>query len=116
MERSLGATGSACGSSGGAPVAKAIPRTERSRSVPIKRRIINGVPAANTVWVSSAEAYAEVQFDDDDPTMNEALLAALKKHRATIESDFGGHLAWRGPAPGASDEADEGRHAEGVRR
>lgn len=65
------------------------------RSVLIKRRIISGHPSALTVWVSSAEAYAELQFDDDEPTMNEALLAALKIHRDEIERAFGGELEWR---------------------
>jgi hypothetical protein len=70
------------------------------RSVLIKRRIISGVPAALTVWVSSSEAYAELQFDDDDPSMNEALLNALSANRDTIESDFGSALDWRGPEAG----------------
>lgn len=70
------------------------------RSVLIKRRIISGVPAALTVWVSSAEAYAEVQFDDDDPSMNEALLSALKTEQSAIESAFGEPLEWRGPEAG----------------
>jgi hypothetical protein len=70
------------------------------RSVLIKRRIVSGVPAALTVWVSSSEAYAEVQFDDDDPSMNEALLNALKTQRASIEADFGEPLDWRGPESG----------------
>lgn len=70
------------------------------RSVLIKRRIINGIPAALTVWVSSSEAYAEVQFDDDDPSMNEALLSALSTNRNTIENAFGSTLDWRGPEEG----------------
>lgn len=65
------------------------------RSVLIKRRIISGIPAALTVWVSSSEAYAEIQFDDDDPAVNEALLAALKERRESIEASFGGALDWR---------------------
>jgi hypothetical protein len=70
------------------------------RSVLIKRRIVGGIPAALTVWVSSSEAYAEVQFDDDDPSMNEALLNALKAERTTIEANFGEPLDWRGPESG----------------
>jgi hypothetical protein len=70
------------------------------RSVLIKRRIVSGVPAALTVWVSSAEAYAEVQFDDDDPTMNEALLNALRSKHEAIESSYGSVLDWRGPESG----------------
>jgi len=70
------------------------------RSVLIKRRIVNGIPAALTVWVSSAEAYAEVQFDDDDSAVNEALLNALRTARQAIETDFGSSLDWRGPEPG----------------
>jgi len=69
------------------------------RSVLIKRRIIYGVPAALVVWISSTEAYAEVQFDDDDPTMNEALIAALKESKTEVEHRFGGTLDWRGPEP-----------------
>lgn len=67
------------------------------RSVLIKRRIVSGIPAALTVWVSSSEAYAEVQFDDEDPSMNEALLAALEEERTPIEQAFGAALEWRGP-------------------
>jgi hypothetical protein len=70
------------------------------RSVLIKRRILGGIPAALTVWVSASEAYAEVQFDDDDPSMNEALLRALKEDKTAIEGEFGGPLEWRGPEPG----------------
>ena len=47
------------------------------------------------MWVSSSEAYAEVQFDDDEPAMNDALLTALKEKRADIEAAFGGALDWR---------------------
>ena len=65
------------------------------RSVLIKRRIISGLPAALTVWVSTSEAYAEIQFDDDDPAVNEALLAALQERRDLIEASFGGVLDWR---------------------
>lgn len=66
------------------------------RSVLIKRRVISGVPAALTVWVSTSEAYAEIQFDDDDPTMNAALLAALEEHKNEVEREFGERLEWRG--------------------
>ncbi len=65
------------------------------RSVVIKRRIIPGVPAALTVWVSASEAYAEIQFDDDDPVMNEALLATLQERQDMIETSFGEALDWR---------------------
>lgn len=65
------------------------------RSVLIKRRVTPGVPAALTVWVSTSEAYAEIQFDDDDPAVNEALLATLKERRHVIEASFGGSLDWR---------------------
>jgi hypothetical protein len=71
--------------------------TNGPRSVLIKRRIMAGVLASLTVWVSSSEAYAEVQFDDDDPSMNEALLDALKTAQSAIESAFGEPLEWRGP-------------------
>ncbi|MBA3362197.1 MAG: DUF4268 domain-containing protein [Acidimicrobiia bacterium] len=70
------------------------------RSVLIKRRIVPGVPAALTMWVSSSEAYAEVQFDDDDPAMNDALLTALKEKRTEIEAAFGETLDWRAPEAG----------------
>ena len=65
------------------------------RSVLIKRRVIPGIPAALTVWVSSTEAYAELQFDDDEPSTNEAMLAALQERRPAIEDAFGGPLDWR---------------------
>ena len=71
------------------------------RSVLIKRRILPGVPAALTVWVSSSEAYAEVQFDDDEPTLNQAMLAALKENKEEVESSFGGPLDWRNLEPGS---------------
>jgi hypothetical protein len=70
------------------------------RSVLIKRRIVTGIPAALTVWVSSSEAYAEVQFDDDEPSMNEALLTALKDKQLVVEQTFGAPLEWRGPEAG----------------
>lgn len=50
--------------------------------------------------MSSTEAYAEVQLDDDDPAMNGALLNALKANREVIEHDFGAPLDWRGPELG----------------
>jgi hypothetical protein len=37
------------------------------RSVLIKRRIVNGIPAALTVWVSSSEAYAEASSTTTTP-------------------------------------------------
>jgi Endonuclease NucS C-terminal domain len=67
------------------------------RNVYITRGIARGVPATVTVWVSSAEAFAEVAFRDDDPAMNELLLTALKDHQTEIESAFGGPLEWRAP-------------------
>ncbi len=67
-----------------------------SRAVYIKRRITNGVPAMIQVWVTTSDAYAEVQFDDDDPTLNAKLLVALSKHRMEIETAFGEELDWRG--------------------
>ena len=67
----------------------------------IKRRIIPGIPAALTVWVSSTEAYAEVQFDDDEPAMNEALLEALMLKRADIEHAYGEKLDWRAQEAGS---------------
>lgn len=70
------------------------------RSVLIKRRIIAGIPAALTVWVSSSEAYAEVQFDDDDPVMNDALLKALEQKREQVEATFGEPLEWRSQEEG----------------
>ncbi len=67
------------------------------RGVYITRGVMRGVPATMTVWVSSAEAYAEVAFRDDDTAMNELLLTALKAHQLEIESAFGGALEWRAP-------------------
>ena len=58
---------------------------------------MNGVQTALTVWVSSSEAYAEVQFDDEDPSMNEALLAALEESKTSIEEAYGAPLEWRRP-------------------
>jgi hypothetical protein len=65
-------------------------------SVWIKRIITHGIPAMLQVWVTSSEAYAEVQFDDDDASTNAALLDALAKHRQEIESSYGEPLEWRG--------------------
>lgn len=70
------------------------------RSVLIKRRIIPGIPAALTVWVSASEAYAEVQFDDDDPSMNDALLKALQQSQNEVEEAFGEQLDWRSQEEG----------------
>ena len=70
------------------------------RSVLIKRRIIHGNPAALVVWVSATEAYAEVQFDDDEPSMNAALLEALEEHRAEIDEAYGAPLEWKGHEAG----------------
>lgn len=66
------------------------------RSVLIKRRVIHGVPAAVVVWVSASEAYAEIQFDDDEPAVNALLLQALQQHKAEIETAYGETLDWRG--------------------
>lgn len=71
------------------------------RAVWISRRLIPGIPASLTLWVSSSEAYAEVQFDDERAALNEALLEELKREEAAIEESFGGHLEWRGPEPGS---------------
>jgi hypothetical protein len=65
------------------------------RSVLIKRRVIHGNPAALVVWVSATEAYAEVQFDDDEPSMNAALLEALEEHRTEVEETYGATLEWK---------------------
>lgn len=70
------------------------------RSVLIKRRVTPGIPAALVVWVSASEAYAEVQFDDDEPSMNQALLTALREHRSEIDEAFGEALEWRGAETG----------------
>ena len=75
--------------------------TNGPRSVLIKRRISPGVPAALTVWVSSSEAYAEVQFDDDEPTLNQAMLTALMENKEEVESSFGEPLDWRNLEPGS---------------
>ena len=40
---------------------------QRAAGDSLMRRIMSGVPATLTVWVSSAEAYAEVMFDDTNP-------------------------------------------------
>jgi hypothetical protein len=65
------------------------------RSVLIKRRVIHSNPAALVVWVSATEAYAEVQFDDDEPSMNAALLEALEAHKADVEQRYGAPLGWK---------------------
>ncbi|MCY3791664.1 MAG: endonuclease NucS, partial [Gemmatimonadetes bacterium] len=56
------------------------------RSVLIKRKIIPGIAGSLTMWVSSGEAYAEVQFDENDQRRNRLLLEALKERQETIES------------------------------
>lgn len=66
------------------------------RSVLIKRKITSGIPADLTVWVSSTEAYAEVQFGDEDPSINQALLECLREQKTQVEDAFGGALDWRG--------------------
>jgi hypothetical protein len=71
------------------------------RAVWISRRLIPGLPASLTLWVSSSEAYAEVQFEDERAALNEALLKELKTEEVGIEESFGGSLDWRGPEPGS---------------
>lgn len=66
------------------------------RSVLIKRKIVPGLPVAITTWVSASEAYAEIQFDDDNPATNTALLTEMASHRAEVEAAFGAELDWRG--------------------
>lgn len=66
------------------------------RAVWIKRIISPGLPAMLQLWVSSTEAYAEVQFDDDDPNLNARLLEALSTRRPAIEVGYGAELDWRG--------------------
>jgi hypothetical protein len=72
------------------------------RAVWISRRIIPGISASLTLWVSSTEAYAEVQFEDEQPSVNERVLKEIAVDRTAIEQDFGGPLDWRGPEPGSS--------------
>jgi hypothetical protein len=67
------------------------------RSVWLKRSILQGIPAVVQLWVASAVAYAELQFEGDEPAFNAALLAALQTRRSNIEAAFGGPLDWRGP-------------------
>ena len=67
------------------------------RAVYLKRSILPGIPAMVQLWVASSFAYAEIQFDDDDPAFNSALLAALRERRDVIESAFGEPLDWRSP-------------------
>lgn len=68
------------------------------RAVWLKRIITPGIPAMIQVWVTSTEAYAEVQFDDDDAELNEALLTTLAKRQSEIEMSMGSALDWRGLA------------------
>jgi hypothetical protein len=70
------------------------------RAVWIKRSIVHRIPAVLQVWVAASEAYAEVQFDDDEPAMNAALLAALEAHKDAIEGAFGEQLEWKGHESG----------------
>jgi hypothetical protein len=65
------------------------------RSVLIKRRIEAGLPVSLVVWVSSSEAYAEIQCDDPEPAANERMLQALLLVRGSIEEQFGAELQWR---------------------
>jgi hypothetical protein len=71
------------------------------RAVWISRRLIPGLPASLTLWVSSSQAYAEVQFEDERAAVNEALLRELRTEQMGIERSFGGPLDWRGPEPGS---------------
>lgn len=65
------------------------------KAVLIKRQVVPNYPGKLTIWISSSEAYAELQYDDSDSSTNTALLTALKLRRDTIESDFGTELDWR---------------------
>ena len=64
-------------------------------SVLIKRRIVPNYPGKLTVWISSSEAFAELQYDDSDSSTNMALLTALELRKEIIESEFGEELDWR---------------------
>ncbi len=66
------------------------------RAVWLKRSIISGIPAMLQLWIANSDAYAEMQFDDDDPDTNADLLDALAHHRSEIESAMGEELDWRG--------------------
>ncbi len=61
----------------------------------IGRRITRGIPAKIELLVRSSFAYAELQFDDDDPKFNDSLLNALQRQRPEIESAYGTELDWR---------------------
>lgn len=65
------------------------------KAVLIKRQVVPNYPGRLTIWISSSEAYAELQYDDSDSSTNTALLTALKLRRDAIESDFGAELDWR---------------------
>lgn len=67
----------------------------------ISRRITPGIPAKIELSVRSSFAYAEVQFDDDDPKFNDSLLRALEHRRPEIEKAYGSQLDWRGLASNA---------------
>ena len=77
-----------------------LPATAPSSSW-IGRRITPGIPATIAFWVKSSFAYAEVQFDDDDPQFNDALLSTLEKRRYEIEKSYGSELDWRSLASSA---------------
>ena len=66
----------------------------------ISRSAGPGTQAQLVVWVSSTEAHAEIQFNDDEPAMNVALLDALAEFRGPIETSFGAPLDWRSQDPG----------------
>ncbi len=72
------------------------------KAVWVKRSITPGIPAALLMLVTASSAYAEVQFDDDDPQFNDSLLCALKQRRLQIEGAYGAELDWRGLENSAS--------------
>lgn len=66
----------------------------------IAHTIDSDCPARFSVWVTKKAAYAQVRFENQDPSLNEAFLAAMRQNRVQVETAFGGSLEWKND-PGA---------------
>lgn len=61
----------------------------------IAHTIDSDCPARFSVWVTKKAAYAQVRFENQDPALNEAFLAAMQQNRIQVEAAFGDSLEWK---------------------
>lgn len=61
----------------------------------IGNTIDSDCPARFLIWVTTKAAYAQVRFENQDPALNEAFLAAMQQNRTQVEEAFGDSLEWK---------------------